>query len=75
MNVTNTVIVNNNVNVNVTNVQYVYRRAPGAVMAMQQSAFASAMTSPIGCHCGEAGSDAVGPRSGNGCGGPHQSQL
>ena len=42
VNVTNTVIVNNNVNVNVTNVQYVNRGAPGAVMAMQQSAFASA---------------------------------
>src|SRR6202012_648605 len=38
----NTVIVNNNVNVNVTNVQYVNRSAPGAVMAVQQAAFASA---------------------------------
>jgi hypothetical protein len=44
INVTNTVIVNNvNItNVNVTNVQYVNRGAPGAVMAVQQSAFASA---------------------------------
>ena len=42
VNVSNTVIVNNNVNVNVTNVQYVNRGAPGAVMAVQQSAFASA---------------------------------
>jgi hypothetical protein len=44
INVTNTVIVNNvNItNVNVTNVQYVNRGAPGAVMAVQQAAFASA---------------------------------
>jgi len=42
VNVTNAVIVNNNVNVNVTNVQYVNRGAPGAVMATQQSAFAGA---------------------------------
>jgi hypothetical protein len=42
VNVTDTVIVNNNVNINVTNVQYVNRGAPGAVVAMQQSAFASA---------------------------------
>ena len=42
VNVSNTVIVNNVVNVNVTNVQYVNRGAPGAVVAMQQSAFASA---------------------------------
>jgi hypothetical protein len=42
VNITNTVIVNNNVNVNVTNVQYVNRDRPGAVVAMQQSAFASA---------------------------------
>jgi hypothetical protein len=42
INVTNTVIVNNTVNVNVTNVQYVNRGAPGAVMAVQQAAFVSA---------------------------------
>jgi len=42
INVTNTVIVNNTVNVNVTNVTYVNRAAPGAVMAVQQAAFASA---------------------------------
>jgi hypothetical protein len=44
VNVTNTTIVNNvNItNVNVTNVRYVNRGAPGAVMAMQQAAFASA---------------------------------
>jgi hypothetical protein len=44
VNVTNTTIVNNvNItNVNVTNVQYVNRGAPGAVMAVQQTAFASA---------------------------------
>jgi len=42
INVTNTVIVNNTVNVNVTNVTYVNRSAPGAVMAVQQTAFASA---------------------------------
>lgn len=42
VNVTNTVIVNNVVNVNVTNVTYVNRTAPGAVMAVQQAAFASA---------------------------------
>lgn len=42
VNVTNTVIVNNIVNVNVTNVQYVNRARPGAVMAVQQAAFASA---------------------------------
>jgi hypothetical protein len=42
INVTNTVIVNNNFNVNITNVQYVNRGAPGAVMAVQQTAFASA---------------------------------
>ena len=44
VNVTNTVIVNNiNItNVNVTNVKYVNREAPGAVMAVQQTAFASA---------------------------------
>jgi hypothetical protein len=44
INVTNTVIVNNiNItNVNVTNVRYVNREAPGAVMAVQQAAFASA---------------------------------
>jgi hypothetical protein len=44
VNVTNTVIVNNiNItNVNVTNVKYVNREAPGAVMAVQQAAFASA---------------------------------
>jgi hypothetical protein len=42
VNITNTVIVNNVVNVNVTNVTYVNRMAPGAVMAVQQSAFASA---------------------------------
>jgi hypothetical protein len=42
INVTNTVIVNNVVNVNVTNVTYVNRSAPGAVMAVQQGAFASA---------------------------------
>jgi hypothetical protein len=42
VNVTNTVIVNNVVNVNVTNVQYVNRGRPGAVMAVQQTAFASA---------------------------------
>ncbi len=44
VNVTNTVIVNNiNItNVNITNVKYVNREAPGAVMAVQQAAFASA---------------------------------
>jgi hypothetical protein len=42
VNITNTVIVNNVVNVNVTNVTYVNRAAPGAVMAVQQTAFASA---------------------------------
>ena len=44
INVSNTVIVNNvvNVNINVTNVTYVNRGAPGAVMAVQQAAFASA---------------------------------
>jgi hypothetical protein len=42
VNITNTVIVNNVVNVNVTNVTYVNRTAPGAVMAVQQAAFASA---------------------------------
>jgi hypothetical protein len=45
VNVTNTVIVNNNVNItniNTTNVTYVNRSAPGAVMAVQQNAFASA---------------------------------
>jgi hypothetical protein len=42
INVTNTVIVNNTVNINVTNVTYVNRVAPGAVMAVQQAAFASA---------------------------------
>jgi hypothetical protein len=44
INVTNTVIVNNvNItNVNITNVKYVNREAPGAVMAVQQTAFASA---------------------------------
>ncbi len=44
VNVTNTVIVNNiNItNVNITNVKYVNREAPGAVMAVQQTAFASA---------------------------------
>jgi len=44
INVTNTVIVNNiNItNVNITNVKYVNREAPGAVMAVQQAAFASA---------------------------------
>jgi hypothetical protein len=42
INVTNTVVVNNVVNVNVTNVTYVNRGAPGAVMAVQQAAFASA---------------------------------
>jgi len=44
VNVTNTTIVNNiNItNVNVTNVNYVNRTAPGAVMAVQQNAFASA---------------------------------
>jgi len=42
INVSNTVIVNNVVNVNVTNVQYVNRDRPGAVMAVQQAAFASA---------------------------------
>lgn len=42
INVSNTVIVNNVVNVNVTNVTYVNRGAPGAVMAVQQAAFASA---------------------------------
>jgi hypothetical protein len=44
INVTNTVIVNNvNItNVNITNVQYVNRAAPGAVMAVQQTAFANA---------------------------------
>ncbi len=44
VNVSNTVIVNNvNItNVNVTNVTYVNRSAPGAIMAVQQNAFASA---------------------------------
>src|SRR5579863_5498599 len=42
VNISNTVIVNNVVNVNVTNVTYVNRTAPGAVMAVQQAAFASA---------------------------------
>jgi hypothetical protein len=43
INVTNTVIVNNTVtNINITNVNYVNRAAPGAVMAVQQAAFASA---------------------------------
>jgi hypothetical protein len=42
VNVSNTVIVNNTVNINVTNVRYVNREAPGAVMAVQQNAFASA---------------------------------
>ena len=42
VNISNTVIVNNTVNVNVTNVTYVNRSAPGAVMAVQQAAFASA---------------------------------
>src|ERR1700733_14005151 len=42
INVSNTVIVNNVVNVNVTNVQYVNRDRPCAVMAVQQAAFASA---------------------------------
>ena len=42
VNVTNTVIVNNNVNITNVNVRYVNRGAPGAVMAVQQSAFASA---------------------------------
>jgi hypothetical protein len=42
INVSNTVVVNNVVNVNVTNVTYVNRGAPGAVMAVQQAAFASA---------------------------------
>ncbi len=44
VNVSNTVIVNNiNItNVNVTTVNYVNRTAPGAVMAVQQDAFASA---------------------------------
>lgn len=42
VNVTNTVIVNNVVNVNVTNVTYINRTVPGAVMAVQQTAFASA---------------------------------
>jgi hypothetical protein len=42
VNISNTVIVNNTVNINVTNVQYVNRERPGAVMAVQQAAFASA---------------------------------
>jgi hypothetical protein len=42
VNISNTVIVNNTVNVNVTNVTYVNRSAPGAVMAVQQAAFVSA---------------------------------
>jgi len=43
INVTNTTIVNVNItNVNVTNVTYVNRQAPGAIMAVQQAAFASA---------------------------------
>ena len=42
VNVSNTVIVNNVVNINVTNVQYVNRGAPRAVMAVQTAAFASA---------------------------------
>ncbi len=42
VNVTNTVIVNNVTNINVTNVKYVNREAPGAVMVVQQAAFASA---------------------------------
>jgi hypothetical protein len=44
VNVSNTVIVNNiNItNINITTVNYVNRGAPGAVMAVQQAAFASA---------------------------------
>ena len=42
VNISNTVIVNNTINVNVTNVTYVNRSAPGAVMAVQQAAFVSA---------------------------------
>jgi hypothetical protein len=42
VNISNTIIVNNTVNINVTNVVYVNRGAPGAVMAVQQSAFVSA---------------------------------
>jgi hypothetical protein len=45
VNVTNTVIVNNNVNVtniNTTNIRYVNREAPGAVTAVPQNSFASA---------------------------------
>jgi hypothetical protein len=42
INVTNTVINVNVTTVNITNVTYVNRGAPGAVMAVQQAAFASA---------------------------------
>ena len=42
INVTNTVVNVNITNVNITNVTYVNRGAPGAVMAVQQAAFASA---------------------------------
>src|SRR6202021_3545654 len=42
INVTNTVVNVNITNVNITDVTYVNRAAPGAVMAVQQTAFASA---------------------------------
>jgi hypothetical protein len=45
VNVTNTVIVNNNVNItniNATNIRYANREAPGAVTAVPQNSFASA---------------------------------
>ena len=58
INVTNTVIVNNNVtNINITNVTYVNRQAPGAVMAVQQTAFASAQAGAIGGDCRSARGD------------------
>ena len=74
VNVTNTVIVNNNMNVNVTNVQYVNRGAPGAVMAVQQT-HSPARDRSNRRHRGAAGSDSIGARSGNGCRRAHQSQL